>query len=87
MIIPVRCFTCGKVISGKWKKYLELKDQQPSTTADDEEKAKQKQKNKNSKTLDYFDDDHMGEILNRLGVTKMCCRRHLLTHVDLVDMI
>ena len=23
MIIPVRCFTCGKVIGDKWEKYLE----------------------------------------------------------------
>eukprot|EP01115_Flamella_aegyptia_P000168 TRINITY_DN102322_c0_g1_i1.p1 TRINITY_DN102322_c0_g1~~TRINITY_DN102322_c0_g1_i1.p1 ORF type:complete len:72 (+),score=4.43 TRINITY_DN102322_c0_g1_i1:112-327(+) len=24
MIIPVRCFTCGKVIGNKWEKYLQL---------------------------------------------------------------
>ena len=24
MIIPVRCFTCGKVVGDKWQKYLEL---------------------------------------------------------------
>jgi DNA-directed RNA polymerase I, II, and III subunit RPABC5 len=24
MIIPVRCFTCGKEISSKWNKYLSL---------------------------------------------------------------
>ncbi|CAD6254375.1 unnamed protein product [Miscanthus lutarioriparius] len=24
MIIPVRCFTCGKVIGDKWDAYLEL---------------------------------------------------------------
>jgi DNA-directed RNA polymerase subunit N (RpoN/RPB10) len=24
MIIPVRCFTCGKVIGNKWLTYLEL---------------------------------------------------------------
>lgn len=24
MLIPVRCFTCGKVIGGKWNKYLRL---------------------------------------------------------------
>ena len=27
MIIPVRCFTCGKVIGDKYNKYLELIDQ------------------------------------------------------------
>ena len=24
MIIPVRCFTCGKVIANKWETYLSL---------------------------------------------------------------
>jgi hypothetical protein len=24
MIIPIRCFTCGKVIGNKWEKYLGL---------------------------------------------------------------
>lgn len=24
MIIPVRCFTCGKVIGHKWETYLDL---------------------------------------------------------------
>ncbi|MEE9237418.1 MAG: RpoN/RPB10 RNA polymerase subunit family protein, partial [Thermoplasmata archaeon] len=24
MIIPVRCFTCGKVIGSEWQRYLQL---------------------------------------------------------------
>ena len=24
MIIPIRCFTCGKVVGNKWDAYLEL---------------------------------------------------------------
>jgi len=24
-----------------------------------------------------------GEVLDKLGLKKMCCRRHLLTHVDI----
>ena len=24
MIIPIRCFTCGKVIGNKWDEYLKL---------------------------------------------------------------
>jgi DNA-directed RNA polymerase I, II, and III subunit RPABC5 len=24
MIIPIRCFSCGKVIGNKWEKYLSL---------------------------------------------------------------
>jgi len=26
MIIPIRCFTCGKPIAGKWGKYKKLKE-------------------------------------------------------------
>ncbi len=27
MIIPVRCFSCGKVIANKWEKYKKLLDE------------------------------------------------------------
>ncbi|KAI2792102.1 DNA-directed RNA polymerases I, II, and III subunit RPABC5 [Penicillium oxalicum] len=27
MIIPVRCFSCGKVVGDLWERYLELLDQ------------------------------------------------------------
>jgi DNA-directed RNA polymerase I, II, and III subunit RPABC5 len=30
MIIPVRCFTCGKVIGNKYERYLELTEQEVS---------------------------------------------------------
>ena len=25
------------------------------------------------------------EVMDDLGVVKMCCRRHMLTHVDILD--
>lgn len=28
-----------------------------------------------------------GRVLDELGVTKMCCRRHMLTAVDVLDDI
>jgi DNA-directed RNA polymerase I, II, and III subunit RPABC5 len=58
MIIPVRCFTCGKVIGNKWDSYLELKDKYDEKTA-----------------------------LDKLNLTRYCCRRMLLTHVDLIDKL
>ena len=75
MIIPVRCFTCGKVISGKWKRFQEL-----SAAADNEP-------NKEEPTIQQFDRGHKAAILKEIGVDKICCRRHILTHVDLVDML
>ena len=29
MIIPIRCFTCGKILADKWNTYLEMIRQDP----------------------------------------------------------
>ena len=34
-------------------------------------------------TLDNIKKTPEGKCLDELGLTKMCCRRHMLTHVDL----
>lgn len=60
MIIPVRCFTCGKVIGNKYDTYLELMQGEDITESD---------------------------ALNELGLTRYCCRRMLLTHVDLMTRL
>jgi len=77
MIIPVRCFTCGKVIGDKYRWYLEQV-----------EEIKSKQKSKGETVHEYFHLDFSGEtaesiVLNRLKLTRQCCRRHMLTHVDI----
>jgi DNA-directed RNA polymerase I, II, and III subunit RPABC5 len=59
MIIPVRCFTCGKVVGNKWEKYLNMLAQ----------------------------DITEGEALDKLGLKRYCCRRMLLTHVDLIEKL
>ncbi|KAJ8906479.1 hypothetical protein NDN08_002972 [Rhodosorus marinus] len=59
MIIPVRCFTCGKVVGNKWYAYLTLLS---------EEKTE-------------------GQALDLLGLTRYCCRRMVLTHVDLIEKL
>ena len=35
----------------------------------------------------FFSDNFQGKLLDELGLHKMCCRRHMLGHVDLVDVI
>ncbi|KAF2909906.1 hypothetical protein DAI22_11g061800, partial [Oryza sativa Japonica Group] len=59
MIIPVRCFTCGKVIGNKWDLYLDLLQ------------------------ADYTE----GDALDALGLVRYCCRRMLMTHVDLIEKL
>ena len=59
MIIPVRCFSCGKPIAGL---YDEMKNRL-----------------KNGEKQD--------EIFTEMGVTRYCCRRMLLAHVELIDEV
>ena len=75
MIIPIKCFTCGEVLANKYRYYCD-------------EVRKQKLKdNQNEKVL-YFDKNFNkksveGNVLDEMGLTKYCCRRHMLTHVDI----
>jgi DNA-directed RNA polymerase I, II, and III subunit RPABC5 len=34
-------------------------------------------------TPEYSTKTPEGEVLDELNLTKMCCRRHMLTHVDI----
>ena len=60
MIIPVRCFTCGKVIGNKYDKYLDMLNREGYSE---------------------------GDALDGLGLRRYCCRRMVLTHVDLIEKL
>lgn len=67
MIIPVRCFTCGKVIGDVYESYKKRYDDYKKAV-DAGEKPKETPK----------------EILDDLGIERYCCRRMILTHVNLI---
>jgi DNA-directed RNA polymerase subunit N len=81
MIIPVRCITCGKVIGDKYlyykrevekkRKEMNLPDEMPILDV-------------NSKTIQKTPE---GAVLDELKLIRYCCRRMLLSHVDLIDII
>ena len=81
MIIPIKCFTCGMVIADKYRFYVE------------EVRKKKLAKSGNDKsinidkvlylTTEFHEKTPEGEVLDELGMRKMCCRRHFLTHVDI----
>lgn len=77
MIIPVRCMTCGKVLADKWNAYSKQV----------EKLTKQKENQDDEPTLKNFEQNHKGGILKDLGITKMCCKRHMLTHIDIIDSL
>jgi len=77
MIIPIKCFTCGMVIADKYRFYSEeVRKLKLAKGMDDIEKVLYLTKEFSEKTAE-------GEVMDQLGLTKMCCRRHLLTHVDI----
>jgi len=68
MIIPVRCFTCGKIIGDKYEEY-KVRHDDYKKAMDAGEKPKETPK----------------QILDDLGVDRYCCRRMILTHVELIN--
>jgi len=76
MIIPVKCFTCGKVLADKYNYYLtQVRKIKESRNMDVDKVV--------YLTKEFADKTPEGEVMDKLGLTKMCCRRHMLTHVDI----
>ena len=83
MIIPVRCFTCNKVIGDKWEYYAKRVNEEKNKT--DRNTYTLEDLNIDDRKSVFFSDDFKGKILDELKLTKICCRRHMLGHVDLID--
>jgi DNA-directed RNA polymerase subunit N (RpoN/RPB10) len=76
MLIPVKCFTCGKVIGNMYDYYI------------NEVKRRKGGVKNNSEEIQYLDETNIektvhGIILDELHMKDMCCRRHFLTHVNI----
>jgi DNA-directed RNA polymerase subunit N len=84
MIIPIRCFTCSKVIADKFDYYHQEKNKLASL-ANDNGNGNDDKKDKDN--LKFFNDIHTKEILDNLGLIRYCCRRSLMSSVDLMDVI
>ena len=76
MIIPIKCFSCGTVIADKYRYYVEEVRKQKLEKKMDIDKVIYLTKEFSEKTPE-------GEVMDDLGLKKMCCRRHVLTHVDI----
>ena len=77
MIIPIKCFTCGMVIADKYRYYCEeVRKRKIAKGMEYVEKVLYLTNEFKEKTAE-------GEVMDYLGLKKMCCRRHILTHVDI----
>ena len=59
MIIPVRCFTCGKLVADKYGEF----------------------------TSRVKSGEEPGKVLDTLGLKRYCCRRMLISTMDVVDQL
>lgn len=76
MIIPVKCFTCGNVLADKYEYYQREVRKQKTQAGMPATKVVYLTERTTSKTAE-------GDVLDTLRITNMCCRRHMLTHVDI----
>ena len=75
MIIPIKCFTCGMVLANKYEYYCkEVRKLKLSKGTKEETLYFTKLNNKKTEE---------GHVLDEMGLTKLCCRRSMLTHVDI----
>ncbi len=77
MIIPIRCMNCGNVLADKWLYYQARVKELRGTSKPDPI---------------YIDGTSVPDtaelkVLNELGLKRYCCRKHILTHIDLIDKI
>ena len=75
MIIPVRCFTCGFVLADKYRYFQDQTRKIKMRDGVQVDKVVYLTKTNKEKTPE-------GMVLDSLGIIDPCCRRHMLTHVD-----
>ena len=73
MIFPVRCLSCGNVVGNKWDKYNELLNKK--------NKGKDKDDTISSHNINSLEDNK--DIFNNINISRICCKRHFITHVNL----
>lgn len=78
MIIPVRCFTCNRVLASKYQEYLKIIATEPENeniiSGDPE--------------IDISEDNIYQKAFKEIGIQdRYCCKRHMLAHIDLIQKI
>jgi len=89
MIIPIKCMTCNKTLADKYDWYDEEIQKLTKQMEEKSDKPKKITKKEEAiqESLQYFDEVKTGEILNKMGLTRYCCRRMMIGHVDMMKVI
>jgi DNA-directed RNA polymerase subunit N (RpoN/RPB10) len=76
LIIPVKCFTCGEVLADKYRAYLARVREIKLANNQSVDRVVYLTTANAQKTAE-------GRVLDELQLYNVCCRRHMLTHVDI----
>ena len=88
MLIPVRCYTCGEILSDKWVPYITSIQNDKSKNND---KIDSETDLLDLKYIDITDPKPEksleGKILDELQLHKYCCRRMMLGNVHIISYL
>jgi DNA-directed RNA polymerase subunit N len=90
MLIPIKCYTCGKVLADKYLYYKKELIRKTLALKTDNDNIN-KNSNKDPLMIDISVEDvkmtPAGEIMDELGLDRICCRKVMLTSIDIIDEI
>jgi DNA-directed RNA polymerase subunit N (RpoN/RPB10) len=76
MIFPVRCYSCKKLISTKYETYKKnVSELKKKNNLPIEDTVINVMSTDIKKTIE-------GRVLDDLGITRLCCRKIFLGHID-----
>jgi DNA-directed RNA polymerase subunit N (RpoN/RPB10) len=89
MIVPVKCMTCNKTIADVYDYYMKEAEKLTKKAEDKAATgaAPSKKQAAEDHELRHFEKVRTGAIMDKLGLTRYCCRRILLGTVDMMETI
>jgi DNA-directed RNA polymerase subunit N (RpoN/RPB10) len=84
MIIPIKCVSCGNVLADKYRYYVEQVRKKKMEQA----KTNPQKSGSEVKKVVYYTKDMQNtttpeaEVMDQLKLHNVCCRRIMMTHVD-----
>ena len=80
MIIPVRCWNCGKILANKYETYRKI-------VSDEKDKNEINEKGETIIDINNVKKTPEGKALDKLEIKRYCCRNVMLSHIELIEII
>ena len=88
MIIPMKCYTCGKNLADKWVPYITAVQHDKNASVEEvDETNKLELKYIDVSRSDKVEKSIEGKILDEMNLHKYCCRRMMLGNVHIISSL